>query len=553
MKINPKKDLRDLARFNKIMMILTQQGFGHLVKKNTTRVKQLFTKKKLKKDGPKRLRRTLEKLGPTFIKLGQILSIRPDLLPKEYIKELSNLQDEVPPFSYEKAVEIIEKEFHKPLDKLFLEFGQKPIASASISQVYKAKLRNGQMVAVKVQRPNVKEIMKLDTEIMFYIAGLLEKHSRKLRKYSPVGIVKEFEDWTHDELDFKIEAKNAKRFRRNFRDSDNVVIPRVIDKYSTGKVLTLEYINGIELHNIGKVKNKKDYDIKKIMMNGFDAIFTQVFIHGFFHADPHPGNILILEGNKIGFVDFGIVGHFDNYLKERSIELMYSIMRKDIDTIIDIFLDIGLIGKEKIDMRSFKNEVDRVIAPLRDSTLKETKLTQVLEEVLDVALEHNLKPPVDFALFGKTVVELEGIGLEYVPNFRFMDNAKPFLERLIKNEFRLSNMKKKFVRNMAKYSKLLSDLPDHITGALTKIQKGTIKIDVEDTDVKKLGMEIDKSSNRLTYGMIITAFLITGALMMQVGKPVFYGYPIMSLIFFGLALIFLISLFVSIEREGKLL
>jgi len=551
MKLNPKKDLRDLARFNKIMMILTQQGFGHLFSKNTRKIHQLFTKRKLKREGPKRLRRTLEKLGPTFIKLGQILSIRPDLLPKDYIKELGNLQDEVPPFAYEKAVEIIEKELHKPLGKLFMSFDKKPIASASIAQVYKAKLQNGAVVAVKVQRPNVKEIMKLDIEIMFYIAKLLEKHSKKLRKYSPVGIVEEFKDWTHDELDFKIEAKNAKRFRRNFIDSEKVVIPKVFDKYSTKKVLTLEYLDGVELHKLGKVKNKKDYDIKEIMRNGFDAVFTQVFIHGFFHADPHPGNILILKGNKIGFVDFGIVGHFDDFLKEKSIELMYSMMRGDIDAIVDIFLDIGLIGRENIDMKSFKSEVNRVIAPLRESTIKEAKLTQVLEEVLDTALEYNLKPPVDFALFGKTIVELEGIGLEYVPNFKFMDNAKPFLERLIKNEFKLSNMKKKFVRNMAKYSRLFSELPDQISSALSKIQKGTLKIDVEDTDIKKLGMEVDRSSNRLTYGMIITAFLITGALLVNVGKPLFYGYPLVSLIFFGMAMIFLILLFVSIEREGR--
>ena len=551
MKLNPKKDLRDLARFNKIMLILTQQGFGHLFSKNTRKIYQLFTKKKLKKEGPKRLRRTLERLGPTFIKLGQILSIRPDLLPKDYIKELGGLQDEVPPFPYEKAVEMIEKELGKPLDKLFIKFDEKPIASASISQVYKAKLSNGQVVAVKVQRPNVKEIMKLDIEIMFYIAKLLEKYSMKMKKYSPIGIVGEFKDWTHDELDFKIEARNAKRFHRNFRDSETVVIPKVFDKYSSRKVLTLECLDGVELHKLGKVKNKKDYDVKEIMKNGFDAIFTQVFIHGFFHADPHPGNILILKGNKIGFVDFGIVGHFDKYLKEKSIELMYSMMRGDIDSIVDIFLDIGLIENKKIDLKSFKREINRVIEPLMGSTIKETKLTKVLEEVLDTALEYNLKPPVDFALFGKTIVELEGIGLEYVPNFKFMDSAKPFLERLIKNEFRLSNMKKKFVRNLAKYSKLFSELPDQISAALTKIQKGTLKIDVEDTDIKKLGVEVDRSSNRLTYGMIITAFLITGALLVNIGEPIFYGYPLISLIFFCIALIFLISLFVSIQGEGK--
>jgi ubiquinone biosynthesis protein len=547
MKLDPKKDIRDLARFNKIVFILTSQGFGYLF----DRTKFLKKKQVREHANPQRLRKTLELLGPTFIKLGQILSVRPDLLPKEYIKELGSLQDEVPQFPLEKAEKTIEKELHKPISKLFKEFNKEPIASASISQVYKAKLPNGKVVAVKVQRPDVKETMKTDIEIMTYVAKLLEKHFKKLKKYSPVGIVEEFKDWTHDELDFKIEARNAKRFRKNFRGYDNVKIPKVYDNYSSKHVLTLEFIKGVELHNLNKVKNKKGYNVKEIMKNGFDAILTQVFIHGFFHADPHPGNILVLEGNKIGFIDFGIVGHFDDYLKQKSMELFYYVMQCDIDSIIDTFLEMGATDAEKTDINAFREDVSKLIEPLKNNTLKETKFTHILEEILDLALEHHIKPPVDLALFGKTIVELEGIGLEYVPDFKLIDNARPFIEKLIKKNIKISKMAKDLMKNMAKYGKLFKELPDQLSSALRKIQSGTVKVDIEDTDIKRLATDIDKSSNRLTYGLIITAFLITGALLVNVGKSVFYDFPIPSILCFIVAFIFAIILFASIEQEGK--
>ncbi len=550
MKLDPKKDIRDLARFNQIIAILIHHGFGYVISK--IKIKRIFKKKKREeKPNPKRLRITLERLGPTFIKLGQILSIRPDLLPKEYIDELGNLQDKVPPFSFKKAQKIIEKELHHPINKLFLDFNKEPIASASISQVYKAKLKNGQLVAVKVQRPKVKEIMKTDIEIMFYIAKLLEKHFKKIRKYGPVGIVQEFKDWTYDELDFRKEAENAKRFYRNFRNSETVKIPKVYDKYSTRDVLTLEYIDGIELHNLHQVKKKKEYRIREIMDNGFDALLTQVFEHGFFHADPHPGNILILKGNKIAFIDFGIVGHFDDYLKKKSVELFYAFIEGDVDSMVDIFLEIGAKRKGKMDVESFREDVAKVVEPLRKGTLKEAKVMSALEQVFDVSLEHHIKQPVDFALFTKTVLELEGIGLEYIPNFKFMDNARPFIEKLIKREFKLSDMAKDLVDNLTKYGKLFKDLPDQLGSALRRIQRGKIKVDIEETDIKRLGRDIDVSANRLTYGLMVAAFLVAGALLTNMGEPQIYGFPLFSFVCFAMAFIFLIPLIISIQKEGK--
>lgn len=548
--LNLKKEVRDITRFNHIIFILAQHGFGHLFDKFS--IKKLFRKKNMKeKDQPKRLRKAFEKLGPTFIKLGQILSLRPDLIPKEYVRELSNLQDSVPPFSYEDVEKTIKEELKNPVSLLFQSFARDPIASASVSQVHKAKLKDGTVVAVKVQRPGVRQIMETDIEIMLFIAKLLEKHSKKIRKYRPVTIVQQFKEWTERELDFGIEADNARRFYRNFRNSKKVKIPKVFNRYSTKKVLTLEFIDGIELHNLSKIKGRKGYNIKEILANSFDSIITQVFVHGFFHADPHPGNILVLKGNKIALVDFGIVGYFDDNLKKKSVELLYGIVEVDMDSVAETFLSMGLIEEDETDIESFKKEVKDVIEPLQKSSLKDVKVSYVLEEVLDIAFRHKVKMPVDFVLFGKALVEMEGIGLEYEPDFKFVENAKPFIEKLIKKEIKLSAMAKDFMKNMARYGRLFMELPDQISSALKKIQKGSVKVDIEDTDIKKLATDIDKSSNRLTYGIIIAALLITGSLLVNTGKPVLYNFPLISLICFAIALIFALVLIVSIKKEEK--
>jgi ubiquinone biosynthesis protein len=250
-------------------------------------------------------------------------------------------------------------------------------------------------------------------------------------------------------------------------------------------------------------------------------------------------------------VDFGIIGHFTKKLKDKSIELFYGIVEEDLDSIIDSFLDMGLISEKQTKIEDFKADIIEVIDPLQGSSLDKVKVSYVLEDVLDIALKHHVKLPLDFVLFGKTILEIEGVGLEYAPKFKFVDSAKPFLEKLIKKDVIISNMSKDLVRSLIKYRRFFKDLPDQINNTFRRIQKGTIKIDVEDTDVKRLGKDIDTSSNRLTYGMIIAALIIAGALLAPIGKPILYGYSIASVLSFIFALFFILLLFFSIKNEGK--
>lgn len=548
------KEVRDIKRFNQILLVLFEEGFDFLLAKVNLRHHIPITKRiksRLKKGEelkPEvRLRRALERLGPTFIKLGQVLSVRPDLVPKEYSKELEKLQDKVPEFPFDEVRAIIEKEFGKSMEHLFLHFEKKPIASASISQVHKAVLKTGEKAAVKVQRPNVKHIMETDIEIMFYFAKLLEKQSEKVRMYNPVKIVEEFKEWTEKELDFRLESRNAKRFYQNFKGSRTVCIPKIYDELTSEKVLTLEFMDGIELHNIKEIRRKK-LDINKIINNGFNAIMTQVFVHGIFHADPHPGNIIVMSNNSIAFIDFGIVGYFDEKLKNRCIDLLYGIVEQDEDLIMDTLAGMGM--EENVDYERLKSDIGFIIQPLQYSSIKEIKVSKVLEEILDIALRHNLRVPASFVLFGKTVITLEGVALEYDPGFKLIDSTKPFIERMIAKRSSPLYMWKSFMHKMDRYRRFADDFPEKAEKALEKIQKGSIKVDIEDTDIKKLSLEIDRSSNRVAYGLLIAALLITSAILIQVNKgPTILGVPFLSFLTFFLASILMFVLFVSIVRE----
>ena len=549
------KEVRDLRRFNQILLALFEEGFDLVLTriglKHHIPIANMVKSRLKKKDDLKpevRLRRTLEKLGPTFIKFGQVLSVRPDLVPKEYSKELEKLQDSVPPFPYNEVKAIIEKEFGKSMEHLFLHFEKKPIASASISQVHKAMLKTGEKVAVKVQRPNVKKIMETDIEIMYYIANLLEKNVERIRRFNPVRIVNEFREWTEKELDFRLEARNAKRFYENFKGSKTVHIPKIYDDLTTEKVLTLEFIDGIELHDIKEIKKRK-LDFNKIIANGFDSILTQVFVHGIFHADPHPGNIIIMKNNSIAFVDFGIVGYFDEKLKSKCVDLLYGIIEQDEELVMDTLLSMGMEG-DGIDCEQLKTEIGMLIQPLQHSSIKEAKVSKVLEEVLDIALKHKLKVPAPFVLFGKTIITLEGVALEYDPDFKLVETAKPFIEKIIAKRTSPFYIWKSFVHNISRYKKFADEFPEKAERALDKIQRGTIKVDIEDTDIKKLALEIDRSSNRVAYGLLIAALLITSAILVNINKdPTILGIPFLSFLSFLFASMFTFILFISIIRE----
>src|SRR3989338_5457975 len=388
------KEVRDIERFTEILGVLFEEGFEFAIEEVKLSHLIPFSKKvavglKPKKDRKheEKLRRTLERLGPTFIKLGQMLSVRPDLLPRPYIKELEKLQDEVKPFPFEQAKSTIEKELGKPLYDIFRTFDKKPIASASISQVHKAILKTGEKVAVKIQRQNITKQMLADIDIMRLLARMLQKHFPNVRAYRPEQVVQEFETWTKKELNFLTEASNAIRFKGNFTNSQTVHIPTVFTEYTTEKILVTEFIDGIELHHVDELK-KKGIDVGKALENGFNAVLKQVFEDGLFHADPHTGNILVLQDASVAFVDFGIVGHFDDKLKGLAVDMLSGVLNQDADGVVETLLELGTSGQ--VDRDALKEDVREIIDPLQYMKLNEEHLSVVIEELVGLAAKHKI-------------------------------------------------------------------------------------------------------------------------------------------------------------------
>ncbi len=549
--VSLKKEIDDLNRFREILKVIFEEGFSALIS-NLNLHRHVPVKARLKKGKERllpevRLRKSLERLGPTFIKFGQIMSVRPDLVPKNYIHELEKLQDGVPSFSFNEAKKIIETSTGKKLNEIFSFFEKKPIASASIAQVHKAILLNGEKVAVKVRRPDIEKIVKRDVEIMRFIAKLLEKHVKALKRYRPSEIVNEFASWSERELNLDIESENIRRFYENFRKSKTTKIPRIYQEYCNNDMIVMEFLNGIELHKL-EGRKVKGANIRKAMENGFYSILEQVFIHGFFHADPHPSNVFVMADNKVGWIDFGIVGCFDDQLKDMAGDLFIGIIEGDSGKIIDVLMDLRSHDDE-IDTMKFRSRLNDVLYPFRASQIKSIRVSKILEDVLDISLDFGIRIPKEFVLFGKSIVTIEGVALTYYPDFRFHEMAQPFIEEIFLHKYEPRNILKDGVKSFFGMKKNIEKIPYQTARVLDKLEKGRIKIEMKDTDIQHLSVGINKSSNRLTYGMIIAALLISGSLTINIGEKIMYGLPIVSLISFIIAGLLGLMLIHSIIKE----
>jgi ubiquinone biosynthesis protein len=535
-----KDDIRDINRLRKILLVFFEEGFGYLIEKTGLMSHLPFTKRFAKKfnivEHPSvHLRRAFEKLGPTFVKFGQLLSLRPDLVPKEYILEFEKMQDRVPCFAYSDVEKLIKKELGKPISQIFKSFDRKPVAAASLGQVHKAKLRNGKVVAVKVQRPDIKKIIDTDIDMMHHIADLLHKHVRELSDYNLVEVVREFERYTHDELNYRIEALNAKNLKKNFEKVDDVYIPNIYSEFTTEKVIVMDFVDGIQINEVEKIKRLKGGYVK-VVDRVYSHVITMIFEHGFFHADPHPANILITRDNKIAFIDFGIVGRFDENLRNKSLDIFMSIANGDVDKLVRTFLSLGVVEEKSFDIISFKRDINVLVGNLQYSSLKDIEVSIILEQMMDLALKYKIKLPLDFVLFGKTVITLEGIGLRYNPDFKLIEQTKPLLTKIVRKKFYPQNIKKSVMKTASTYKELLSILPESTLEILQKLRKGELSIDLEDTDIKNLTAEMEHSTGNLSIGMIIAALIVGSALVMQIDTKFKYAdMPVISLIGFIIA------------------
>ena len=554
-----KRRYKNINRLREITTILIKYGFDYFVKQlgltnlisKGEKILKLKPSKIAQLSLPVRVRLALEELGPTFIKLGQILSTRPDLIPSDYIEELQKLQDEVPPFAYEQVEKAIKRELGADVSEIFKLFEQIPFAAASLGQVHQAILKDGEKVVVKVQRPDIEKIIETDLDILFHLARLTEKHIPDSRLYDPVGIVEEFAKVIRLELDYGTEGRNAERFKKNFESEEIIYTPKIYWEFSSKRILTMELIEGIKINALEEL-DKAGYDRKKIAENGAKAFMKQILIDGFFHADPHPGNMLVMKGEIIGFMDFGMMGRLDEETREKGVDLFIALMERNPDKIINEMLDLGIAPPE-IDTRSLKIDIKEMIDRYYNKPLREIKLGELINQLVEISIRYQIKMPAEFALLGKALLTIEGIGLELDPDFNLAEIAKPYAKDIILERKSPQRLFIKFLNDLNELYNLIILIPRQLNKTLKKMEKGTFKLEFQHRGLENLISALDKAANRIAFSLILAAIIVGSSLIMQTDKgPHFMGFPVIGVLGFLIAAILGLGLVIIIIRSGKM-
>jgi ubiquinone biosynthesis protein len=555
------RNIRTIRRYRTILGVLIKYGFGHFVEQLNIDYylelgKRIVTFNKMPKElerlsQPQRLRLVMEELGPTFIKLGQLLSTRPDVLGKEYIQEFSKLQDEVPAVSLDEIKAQIQRELGRPAEELFAEFSDQPIAAASIAQVHRGKLKSGESVVFKVRRPGIVKIVETDIDVLMGLAYLIEQHIPTVALYDPVGLVKEFRRNILREMNFTREGRTVDRFSANFADSTTVYVPKIFWDYTGDIVLTMEYVPGIKISELDKL-TAQGYDLKEIARRGADSFLKQVLDYGLFHADPHPGNVFILPDQIICMLDYGMVGHLGQDLKDQLVDLLQALLNKDVDSIISQLLYSGELA-DNSDLKNLRRDLYDFIDDYYDIVLQDIKVGKLLSEFIDILTHYRIHFPADFMLLAKALIIMEGVGLQLDPGFNMVSYMRPYVNRLVLERYNPKNMATQAGRIVQAYSSLAKSLPNDIKEFLNRINRNQFKIDLEHRGLDKLATDLDRSSNRVSFAVIIGSLIVGSSLVMQIDKgPMLFGFPVLGLLGYSIAGLLGLWLAVGILRSGRL-
>ncbi len=551
-------------RVQQIITVFLGHGFGRLIDQIRlgryipflTRLRSFGQWPALKPPGTaERLRLAFGELGPSFIKLAQILASRPDLIGEEFADEFRKLQDEVPPFGPEEAKQIIEQELKRPVSQIFARFDENPIAAASIAQVHMATLPDGTEVAVKVQRPGIKEQIETDIEILSFIARQMEKYVSEARFLNPKGVVEEFARTVHREMDFTGEASNCERLSKNFEGSQDVYFPKVYSDYLTEKVIVLERIQGIRIDHKEELE-AEGFDTRALARLMAQAYFKMIFDDGFFHADPHPGNLFVTGAGQIAFIDFGIVGRVSEELRNTLANTFISLINQDFDGLIDSYIELGFAPQEAdLDefRRAFRRDLIDLLEPIYGKTLGEIDFPKYLSAFLTLAVRHNLRIPSELLLIDKSLLILQSIALKLDPTFDFMAVSEPYAERLVRRRYNFSSIAGGLKREFMEAGEFAYKLPRNLKNLMNKALRNDLHMKLHHLGLENLIKDMDRSSNRLAFAMVISAMIISGSIMhaMQV-PPRIFGLSVLGFLSFFFAGILGIWLVISIIRSGRL-
>lgn len=561
--LNIDRTYRNIKRYRQIIGVFIGYGFGGIIEqlnidyylalgKNIITLNRGGRKKLIRYTNAQRFRMALEELGPTFIKLGQLISTRHDFIPPAVIQELKKLQDDVPPFSYEEVVAVIESSLDAKIHEVFPEFMVEPVAAASISQVHKARLVSGEQVAVKVQRPGIAATIETDIDIMMNLARLIDRHVQELRIYDPVGVVKEFAKTIRKELDFQIEGRQVDRFAINFKDDANVFIPSIYWDISTREVLTMSWVEGIKIDNLPALL-EAGLDPKIIAENGATLILRQVLEFGIFHGDPHPGNLLVLPGNVIAPLDFGIVGHLDEEMKQLVLDLLLAIINRDIRQLTSILSAVGVIDEDQINLRELQADLYDFVDRYYGIPLNKLEVATLMKDFIAITSHHHIRFLPDMMLLVKALVTIEGVGRTLNPDFDMITHATPFVKELLAKRMTPKYLSKVLWRQLKELQGLMKVLPRETQEIIKKLSKGKLKIEFEHVGLDPLGKNLDRITNRLSFSLIVSAIIVASSLIMQTENGyMFMGYPLLGIIGYLVAGGLGFWLAIAILRSGRM-
>ena len=512
--------VRDLGRLREIAGVLARHGFGEMLQR--TGLASLASGKKSEANEPgfaPRVRLVLEELGPTFVKLGQLLSTRPDLLPAEMIEELRKLQDDVPPLPFEEMKVAIEAELGAPISELFSSFDERPLASASIGQVYRALLKTEEhevAVAVKVQRPNIGRTIDRDIDLLYWFARSIERSMPEARVYTPVRLVEEFDRAIRAELDFSLEADNAERFAHNFADLPTVRFPKVYREYSSRRAITMGYIDGENVFDAVAHGSSAE----RIAKNAVQIVVKMIFEHGFFHADPHPGNILILgdrEDPVLGLVDLGLVGRLSPRLRDRLVDLVIAAGTRDTRAIADALYSIGKPTK-KVDRMAFEAEVARLSDKYLGRQLGDVPMSDLLRDLANASLRYGMETPADLLMVGKAVMTVEGIARQIYPSLDVVEEMRPYFTEIVGYRYSPERLTTDMLHIATRFANAASEFPARAEDILEDLRHGRMSIEVRQSSLMRA---TERLGRRIFSGLVISSLVVTGGTLVGDGQTAY--------------------------------
>ncbi|HEX8281679.1 MAG TPA: AarF/ABC1/UbiB kinase family protein [Chthoniobacterales bacterium] len=522
-----------LNRYRQIAWLFVKYGRSDLVKQSglaeTLDAEQRVSPKEQAKASE--LAEDLEQLGPTFVKLGQLLSTRVEMMPQAYLEALARLQDKVEPFAFDEVEKIVTSELGVRISKAFSEFDSTPMAAASLGQVHKARLRNGRQVAVKVQRPEIRERMVQDLDALEEIAAFLDTHTEFGKRYEFGEMLDQFRKSLLRELDYRQEASNLTTLRNQLRDFESIVIPEPIPDYSTSRVLTMEYVHGKKVTDLSPL-GRMEFDGNALAEQTFTAYLEQILVNGFFHADPHPGNVFLTDDYRIALIDLGMVGRIMPNMQEQLLQLLLAIAEGRGDDAADIAIKVGE-KKENFDETQFRRRISEIVAKQQGATVDQMQVGRLVLEVTQASGENNIRVPSELTMLGKTLLNLDQVGRaiapDFDPNASIRRNAAQIMQQRLVKSMSPGNL----FSGVLEVKDLIQRLPSRINKILDAISNNDLKVTVDAIDEKTLIVGFQKVANRITTGLIIAALIVGAALLMRVETTFrIWGYPGLAIIFF---------------------